>query len=113
MGSRQVFTAAAGLVLVAGLLGSGAAGAAGPSRADVLVKATYLPPSVDVATCGKVVWTFDDGDTPHTVTADDDSFGSPSNGQKSGTFEHVFTTPGSVRYHCDFHPHMVGIVNVH
>src|SRR5438105_2408696 len=39
--------------------------------------------------------------------------GSPSNGQKSGTFEHVFTTPGSVRYHCDFHPDMVGIVNVH
>jgi plastocyanin len=107
----------AAVVALLGAVGAGwavdvASAAAAPSTAKVTVKAVYLPPSVDVATGGKVVWTFDDGDTPHTVTADDNSFGSPAEGQKSGTYEHVFETPGTVRYHCDFHPDMVGIVNV-
>jgi len=102
---------------VVGGVGYGVADAASsvreaPRSAGVVVKAAYVPPSVDVAAGGKVTWTFDDGDNPHTVTADDNSFGSPANGQKSGTFEHVFAEPGTVRYHCDFHPGMVGIVNV-
>jgi plastocyanin len=121
MGRRHivlVVAAAAGLGLVAlGLLapgpGSSVAGAEAPSSARVVVKATYLPPTVDIASGGTVVWSFEDGDTPHTVTADDNSFGSPPAGQKSGTFEHVFPQPGTVNYHCDFHPDMVGTVNVH
>ena len=116
MGRRYVFTAA-GVVLLAGAIGYGvvavaAAGAAGPSTASVVVKRVYVPPVVAVATGGKVIWSFEDGKTAHTVTADDNSFGSPANGQKTGTFEHVFTEPGTVRYHCDFHPGQVGIVNV-
>jgi len=116
MGRRQTITAA-GLVLLAVGAGYGVAGAASdtagePSSATVTVKAVYVPPAVHVATGGKVIWSFEDGKTAHTVTADDNSFGSPANGQKSDTFEHVFAEPGTVRYHCDFHPGMVGIVNV-
>jgi plastocyanin len=112
----MVFTAA-GVALLAAGAGYGVAGAASgvagePSSATVIVKAVYVPPAVHIATGGTVIWSFEDGKTAHTVTADDNSFGSPPNGQKSGTFEHVFTEPGTVRYHCDFHPAMVGIVNV-
>jgi plastocyanin len=107
---------AAGMALLAGGIGFRAAGAADaadpPSTANVTVKAVYVPPAVDVATGGKVIWTFDDGNTPHTVTADDNSFGSPADGQKSGTFEHVFDKPGRITYHCDFHLAMIGTVNV-
>jgi plastocyanin len=116
MGRRHiaiVVAAVAGLGLPAGAFGSGVAGADAPSSARVIGKATYLPPTVDIAAGGTVVWSFEDGDIPHTVTADDNSFGSPPAGQKSGTFEHVFPQPGTVRYHCDFHPDMVGTVNVH
>lgn len=116
MGRNRV-AAVAGLALLAGGIGYGVAGAApspqdAPSSANVTVKKTYVPPAVDVAKGGKVIWTFDDGDTPHTVTADDNSFGSPPNGQTKGTFEHVFPKAGSVKYHCDLHPDMIGTVNV-
>jgi plastocyanin len=97
---------------VAGVAGATLAADAAPSTANVTVKAVYLPPTVDVAVGGKVIWTFDDDNTAHTVTADDNSFGSPASGQKTGTFEHVFDTPGRVRYHCDFHLAMFGEVNV-
>jgi plastocyanin len=110
--------AAAGVALVAGIIGYGVAGAApspqdAPESANVLVKGlSYAPPTVDVKVGGKVVWTFDDRDELHTVTADDNSFGSPAAGQKTGTYEHVFDTARSVNYHCDQHPTMVGTVNV-
>jgi plastocyanin len=116
MGRGHRFVAA-GVALLAGgagfaITGGAAVAADAPSTANVTVKAVYLPPVVDVATGGTVIWTFDDGNTPHTVTADDNSFGSPADGQKSGTFEHVFDHPGSVRYHCDFHLGMIGTVDV-
>ncbi|MDQ1517526.1 MAG: hypothetical protein QOE80_3356 [Actinomycetota bacterium] len=116
MGRGHRFVAA-GVALLAGgagfaITGGAAVAADAPSTANVTVKAVYLPPVVDVATGGTVIWTFDDGNTPHTVTADDNSFGSPADGQKSGTFEHVFDHPGSVSYHCDFHLGMIGTVDV-
>jgi plastocyanin len=114
MGRRHRIVAA-GVALLAGGVGYAVAAAAAdaPSTANVTVKRVYLPPVVDVAAGGKVIWTFDDGNTPHTVTADDNSFGSPARGQKTGTFEHVFDKPGTVRYHCDFHLAQIGTVNVH
>jgi plastocyanin len=123
MGRKQRF-AATGVALLVGAVGycvvaaplAGAGGpsrpAAGPSSATVVVKAVYVPVAVVVGRGGTVVWSFEDGKTAHTVTADDNSFGSPPNGQKSGTFEHVFSEPGTVRYHCDFHPNMFGTVTV-
>lgn len=116
MGPMRLF-AVLGLALVAG--GAGVAAASppyqqAPPSVEVVVKGlTYAPASVDVAAGGKVTWIFDDGDTPHTVIADDNSFASNPAGQKTGTFEHVFDQARSVNYHCDLHSNMAGTVNVH
>lgn len=72
----------------------------------------FTPASVTIPVGGKVVWTFEDGGTPHTVTADANSFGSAPNGLTSGTFEHVFGQAGTYDYHCDFHPTMKATVTV-
>jgi plastocyanin len=72
----------------------------------------FNPASVDVPVGGTVVWAFQDGSIPHTVTADDNSFGSPPNGLTSGTFEHVFGKAGTFAYHCDVHPTMQATVHV-
>lgn len=83
------------------------------TNARVVVKGNvYDPPSIDIPQGAKVVWGFEDGDVPHTVTSDNNVFGSPPNGQTSGAFEYVFEEAGTFAYHCDFHPEMVATVNV-
>ena len=72
----------------------------------------YTPASVTVPVGGKVVWRFEDGAVPHTVTADANSFGSAPNGLTSGTSEHAFEKAGTYDYHCDFHPTMKATVTV-
>jgi plastocyanin len=85
----------------------------GGSPAAVSVKnLAFTPAAVTVAVGGRVVWRFEDGDVPHTVTADANSFGSAPNGLTSGSFEHGFGTAGTYDYHCDFHPTMKGTVTV-
>jgi plastocyanin len=98
------------------LLGGGQAmadpGAGQEAHVSIDNQVFYNPPVVQIANGGKVVWSFEDGDNPHTVTADDNSFGSDPNGRTSGTYEHVFSTSGMFTYHCDFHPVMTGRVSV-
>jgi plastocyanin len=85
----------------------------GGSPAAVSVKnLAFTPAAVTVAVGGRVVWRFEDGDVPHTVTADANSFGSAPNGLTSGSFEHGFGRAGTYDYHCDFHPTMKGTVTV-
>ena len=48
-----------------------------------------------------MTWTNNEG-VQHTVTADDDSFGSDAL-PEGGTFEFTFDTPGTYAYHCRFH----------
>jgi plastocyanin len=104
--------------LVPALAGCGGrSGAATPAPAPALVRVVirdtaYSPPAVTVPAGGRVVWLFEDGGVPHTVTADANSFGSSPNGQTAGSFEHVFTQPGVFAYHCDVHPSMHGTVTV-
>jgi plastocyanin len=93
--------------------GSGSSSANGGSPATVSVRnLAFTPAAVTVAAGGRVVWRFQDGDVPHTVTADANSFGSAPNGLTSGTFEHGFGRAGTYDYHCDFHPTMKGTVTV-
>jgi plastocyanin len=93
--------------------GSGTSSANGGSPATVTVKnLAFIPAAVTIAVGGRVVWRFEDGDVPHTVTADGNSFGSAPNGLTSGSFEHGFGTAGTYDYHCDFHPTMKGTVTV-
>lgn len=71
---------------------------------------SFAPGTVMVKPGTTVTWTQQDKDQ-HTVTADDNSFGSSplSTGQ---TFTHTFTTPGTYHYHCAIHPFMHGTVVV-
>ncbi len=62
---------------------------------------TFSPNKITVPVGATVVWT-NEGQRPHTVTADDGSFdsGRMDNG---ATFQQTFNTPGTYPYYCDFH----------
>ncbi len=66
--------------------------------------------TVTIKTGGTVTWTNNDG-MPHTVTANDGSFGSAQLGA-GGTFAHTFDNPGTFSYYCMLHPTMRGTVVV-
>jgi plastocyanin len=70
----------------------------------------FSPNPITIASGSTVTWTNLDG-APHTVTADDRSWGSGTLGQ-GATYSHVFTSPGRYTYHCDIHPSMKGTVLV-
>lgn len=60
----------------------------------------FTPKIVTIKAGGTVTWTDKEG--THTVTADDNSWESPTlNAGK--TFSYQFTKPGTYRYHCSFH----------
>jgi plastocyanin len=72
-----------------------------------------------------VKWTHRDGDTPHTVSANDGSFDSSPNTagscstpflddcmREGETFEHAFPSVGTFSYRCKQHASMTGTVNV-
>jgi plastocyanin len=70
----------------------------------------YHPNPITVTVGGSVTWTNNDP-VGHTVSADDGSFtsGTLANG---ATYNHTFTTVGTVAYHCNIHPSMHGMVQV-
>ena len=70
----------------------------------------FNPATLTVAAGSTVVWTNQD-DVPHTVTSDENVFGSPAldSGEK---FEFTFTKAGTFSYYCKVHPHMTGKVVV-
>lgn len=57
-----------------------------------------------------VTWTNDDN-APHTVTANDGSFGS-GNIAPGASFSFTFTAAGTFKYHCVYHPWMTGTLIV-
>jgi plastocyanin len=75
-------------------------------------KFKFGPATLRVPVGTKVVWTNDDED-PHTVTsaADPRLLMSPAldTGQ---SFSFTFDKPGTYRYFCSIHPHMLGTVIV-
>jgi plastocyanin len=70
----------------------------------------FNPSEVYAAPGQEVLWVFRDGNTPHTVTADNNSFDSGK--VTEGEFRLVFDQPGSYSYHCAVHPEMQGRVIV-
>jgi plastocyanin len=70
----------------------------------------FSPTTITVRVGATVTWTNKDAD-PHTVTARDKAFGSPTltTGQ---SFSHTFSTPGSYPYLCTIHPFMTAVVVV-
>jgi plastocyanin len=98
-----------GSALVAVAPAMPAAQAAGTGHATI-ANFSFSPNPMKIPVGTTLQWTNTDG-TAHTVTADDNSFGSPSLA-KNATFSHTFDQPGPVTYHCAIHPSMQGTVQV-
>ncbi|UYN89358.1 MAG: cupredoxin family copper-binding protein [Anaerolineales bacterium] len=62
---------------------------------------SFGPGTLTVKAGTTVTWRNNE-DAPHTVTADDGSFGSNTLGQ-GDSFSFTFDTPGTYDYHCQFH----------
>lgn len=62
---------------------------------------SFGPGTLTVKAGTTVTWRNNE-DAPHTVTADDGSFGSNTLGQ-GDTFSFTFDTPGTYDYYCQFH----------
>lgn len=59
----------------------------------------------------KVTWTNKDN-APHTVTSDEGNLLDSAVMNKNGTYEKVFDSTGTFRYHCTPHPDMLAAVIV-
>ncbi|HLH21303.1 MAG TPA: cupredoxin family copper-binding protein [Chloroflexota bacterium] len=70
----------------------------------------FSTPTLTVPAGTTVTWTNHDVE-PHTVTADDRSFGSRGL-DTNETFAFTFDTPGTYAYHCALHPQMRGQIVV-
>jgi plastocyanin len=66
-----------------------------------VVDSAYQPREVEVSPGTTVVWQ-QEGELPHTVTADDGSFDSGTMGQ-GDTFSRTFPQAGTFPYYCEFH----------
>jgi plastocyanin len=99
-------------MLVAAAAAHRYAAAAAP-RATVRVeitKFTFAPRDIEIRPGTRVVWTNRD-QAPHTVTANDKSFGSKGL-DTDDTFDQVFAQEGDFAYLCTVHPFMTGVVHV-
>lgn len=70
----------------------------------------FTPAAITVGVGTTVTWNQQDT-MPHTVTADDGSFGS-STLEQGQNYSHTFNTPGTYAYHCALHPTMKGTIIV-
>ncbi|MGB5672577.1 MAG: cupredoxin family copper-binding protein [Sedimenticolaceae bacterium] len=70
----------------------------------------FNAPTITIKVGGRVTWTNSEG-IPHTVTADDESFGS-SRLSAGETFSYTFNEPGTYTYYCQLHPMMRATVVV-
>ena len=70
----------------------------------------FSPASLTVEAGSTITWTNDQS-SPHTITADDNSFDSGSIAQGE-QFAQTFDTPGTFTYHCSIHPDMTATITV-
>jgi plastocyanin len=75
-----------------------------------IVDFNFAPSSTTVHVGDTVTWT-NNGQAPHTATANDGSFDTGTL-QKGATGSHTFTTAGRFAYYCTIHPFMKGTVTV-
>ncbi|AKB79461.1 Copper binding protein, plastocyanin/azurin family [Methanosarcina horonobensis HB-1 = JCM 15518] len=75
-----------------------------------IVNSSFNPETVTVSAGETVRWTNLDP-IAHTVKGTGTSFGSPSLAQ-GGSYEFLFTDPGTYEYYCSIHPSMRGTVIV-
>ena len=106
--------AAAGLGAVTGLLlGAGVlfAAAATPATTVSIDNFTFTPPTLTVKAGTTVTWTNKD-DIPHGIGSSTSAFAKSKALDTDDSYSFTFTTPGTYKYFCYLHPHMVGSIVV-
>ncbi|HVC53247.1 MAG TPA: cupredoxin family copper-binding protein [Stellaceae bacterium] len=85
---------------------------AGDTKAVTINNFAFEPAHLVVAPGTTVVWTNQD-EEPHTVTGASKDMSFKSAGLDTDeTFSFVFGKPGTYKYFCSIHPHMVGEIIV-
>ncbi|MBV9863105.1 MAG: cupredoxin family copper-binding protein [Alphaproteobacteria bacterium] len=73
---------------------------------------TFAPATLTVTAGTEIIWINHD-DEPHTITSADKAVGFKSEGLDTDEkFSFVFAKPGTYKYFCSIHPHMVGTIVV-
>lgn len=103
---RSALAAATGAAIVVAVAAHAAAGVQEVTMPGTL----YAPGELDVLAGQTVEWRNTDSKT-HTVTEDDDAFGSGYLSPGS-TFSRTFASTGTFTYHCSIHRSMRGVVRV-
>lgn len=95
---------------VSSFYGTGSTGTkGGPGTNEVWIQGMVFTPSSIIVSAGTtVIWTNKDA-VAHTVTSDSPLFDSGTIAP-GGTFSYIFSTPGTVKYHCTIHPSMTANV---
>jgi plastocyanin len=89
--------------------GTGGGGGAAPAEATITITEFAFPPETRLAAGGTLTVVNETG-TAHTVT---DSLGTFNEEVGAGdTIEISIADPGSYEFFCNFHPSMMGVINV-
>lgn len=89
------------LLAVTGALVAPATAAWAQTASVSVIDNDFDPAQLEVSSGTTITWT-NNGDLPHTVTADNGSFES-GNLDPGGTFEQTFSDPGEYSYYCEYH----------
>jgi plastocyanin len=82
-----------------------------PADAEITIRNFMFEPATLNVKVGTTVTVKNADDTPHTITADDNSFDTGSiAGGESATF--TVTDVGTAKYHCGIHNYMTGTIQV-
>jgi plastocyanin len=108
--ARAALTLVIGSLMLVALAPPLVLAANGVSIVEVGSKYAFQPHDITVAMGDTVTWT-NNSDAPHTVTADDETWGSDQMGE-ADTFAQTFAAAGTYDYHCAIHDYMTGTVTV-
>lgn len=84
-----------------------------PVKVIASLGASFYPAQVTIVIGinNTVIWTNTDVNTPHSATATDGSFASPTI-QGNQTWSYTFTKPGTYQFYCVFHYYKTGTIFV-
>jgi plastocyanin len=82
-----------------------------PKDWSVAIEDNYFEPANAAVNPGDTITWINEGNQPHTVTADDGQFDSEVL-NPGDSFSVTFPEAGTIGYHCEIHPSMTGSVTV-
>jgi plastocyanin len=106
-------TTLAALAVAVALAVPVAVSSAAPTGKTVVLKnIAFNPKKVTVKKGATVTWSWQDGATPHNVTATGKTKFKSSPTKQSGKYSVKFAKAGTYHYECTIHPGMTGVVVV-